>query len=167
MTNDWTEDKARFGRLGWLLQPGFWPVAIYRFGRWTICAPRLIRPFVHGMYFSAYSVSRLIYGIDIPRSAKIGPGLMIHHFGGIIVHPQAQIGRDCTLRHGVTIGVRRDGGVPPRLGDRIVLGAYAQILGDITVGDGAEIGAMSLVISDVPPGAIAVGIPARIVRLAS
>jgi serine O-acetyltransferase len=67
------------------------------------------------------------------------------------------------LRQGVTIGNLKLDGPVPRLGNRVNVGAYAQILGDITIGDDAQIGAMSVVLSDVPPGATAVGIPARVI----
>lgn len=145
------------------MQPSYWAVGVYRFGRWTKTASRLVRPVVHGLYFAAYSLIRLVTGIDIPRSAVIGPGLLIHHFGGIIVHPQSVIGADCILRHGVTIGARGVSG-PPRIGDGVTIGAYAQILGSISVGDSATIGAMAVVIKDVPAGSTVVGNPARIVR---
>src|SRR4051794_24142593 len=114
---DWAADRVGYGKHGWLIQPSFWAVAAYRFGRRTMTAPAAVRPVVHALYFLAYSVVRLATGIDIPRSVQIGPGLMIHHFGGVIVHPQARIGAGCTLRHGVTIGVRRADGLPPSIGD--------------------------------------------------
>lgn len=160
----WRSDRERYGKQAWLIQPSYWAVAAFRFGRWTLTAPALLRPGLHGVYFVAYSISRLLTGIDIPRSVEIGPGLMIHHFGGVIIHPQAKIGANCTMRHGLTIGVRRDGELPPTIGDNVVFGAYAQVLGQILVDDGAQIGAMSLVLSDVPAGGTAIGIPARVIR---
>ncbi|MGG6380032.1 serine O-acetyltransferase [Paenarthrobacter sp. NEAU-H11] len=87
---------------------------------------------------------------------------MIHHFGGIIIHPSSVIGAHCVLRHGVTIGARDKSG-PPTLGDNVVVGAYAQLLGSIHIGDGARIGAMAVVLHDVPTGATVVGNPARII----
>ncbi len=78
----------------------------------------------------------------------------------------ARIGARCTLRQGVTIGNRRDGGPVPVLEDDVDLGAYAQILGGVRVGRGAKVGALSVVLDDVPPGAVAVGSPARIVERA-
>ena len=74
------------------------------------------------------------------------------------------IGANCTLRQGVTIGNRHDGGPSPVLEDDVELGAYAQVLGGVRVGRGAKVGAMSVVLRDVPPGAVAVGIPARIIE---
>lgn len=154
-------DLPRYGPHPFLLQPAIWAVAVYRFGRFTRAAPRLLRPALHALYFVAYSHVRLITGIDIPRSTRIGPGLLIHHFGGIIIHPAARIGANCTLRHGVTIGARTDTGAPV-IGHGVALGAYAQILGDVTIGDRASIGAMAVVLINVPEGARAVGNPARL-----
>ena len=159
----WAIDKALYGPHPWLLQPALWAVATYRFGRWTIHAPRSIRKVVHALYFCAYSFVRLATGIDIPRSARFGPGLLIHHFGGIIVHPGARVGAYCTMRHGVTIGARANTGAPS-IGDGVRIGAYAQILGDVTVGDRASIGALTMVLKDVPDDAVMVGIPARAIE---
>ena len=165
--SDWKSDRIRYGRNAWIVQPSYWAVAIYRFGRWTRQAPRIVAPALHGLYFVSYSAVRLTTGIDIPRSVEIGPGLLIHHFGGIIIHPQAKVGARCVLRQGVTIGSRRDGERPPTLGDDVEIGAYAQILGDIVIGNGARIGALTLVLKNVKPGSTVVGIPARTVTRTS
>lgn len=161
--SDWAIDRPLYGRHGWLLQPAYWAVAIYRFGRWTLTAPKLLRPISHAVYLVAYLGVRLQTGIDIPRSAKFGPGLMIHHFGGIIIHPGSVVGSRCVMRHGVTIGAKEGTGAPT-LGDDVRLGAYAQILGDVRIGSGASVGAMSVVLSDVSAGETVVGIPARPVK---
>jgi serine O-acetyltransferase len=92
----------------------------------------------------------------------VGPGLRIHHFGAVVVHPDARIGARCTLRQGVTVGERRDGGGAPVIGDDVTLGAHAHVLGAIQIGDGARIGAMALVIEDVPAGATVVAPAARV-----
>jgi serine O-acetyltransferase len=159
--DDWTADRRRYGPKAWLLQPSLWAVSVYRFGRWTRMAPLPFRAPAHALYFAAYSVVRLLTGIDIPRSVSIGRGLMIHHFGGIIVNPQVEIGSMCTMRHGVTIGKKHDDGGVPTIGNGVSIGAYAQILGDVKVGDNAVIGALSVVLHDVPDGATVVGSPAR------
>jgi serine O-acetyltransferase len=114
------------------------------------------------LYFAAYSVVRLITGIDIPRTVEIGPGLLIHHFGGITIHPQAKIGSYCEMRQGTTIGLRDESAGPPQIGDHVFIGAYAQILGDISIANHAKIGALALVLKDVPAGKTAVGVPARV-----
>ena len=101
-------------------------------------------------------------GVSFTKAADIGPGFRIYHFGNIFIHSDSKIGANCTLRHGVTIGNKHEGGPTPILEDDVNVGAYAQILGGIRIGKGARIGALSLVLQDVPAGATAVGIPARI-----
>lgn len=155
-------ERALYGKHPWLLQPSYWAIRVYRFGRSTVGRRSPASKVQHLIYFVLYSLVRLATGIDIPRSADIGPRLMIHHFGGVIIHPRAKLGSDCVLRHGVTIGERREGGGTPVIGDRVVFGAYAQVLGAVHVGDGARLGSLSVVLRDVPAGATAVGIPAAI-----
>jgi serine O-acetyltransferase len=104
-----------------------------------------------------------VTGISLPKSCAIGKGLRIWHFGGIFINPDAVIGENCTLRQGVTIGNRHEDGGSPVLGDEVDLGAYAQILGEVRVGNRCRIGAMAVVLTNIPDGATAVGLPARIV----
>jgi serine O-acetyltransferase len=110
-----------------------------------------------------YRIVETLTGISIPKSVEIGPGLKIHHFGNIFLHKDAKLGANCTLRQGVTIGNRRENGPVPMLEDDVELGAYAQVLGDVKIGKGAKIGAMSVVLCDVPAGATAIGIPAKVI----
>jgi serine O-acetyltransferase len=102
----------------------------------------------------------IITGISIPAPAKIGKGLRIHHFGGIIIHSAAVIGEFCTVYHGVTLGDRGGWGGAPRVGDRVVIGAGAKLIGEIVIGDDCVIGANAVVNTSVPAGHIAVGVPA-------
>ncbi len=139
-----------------------WAVAVYRFGRAAEVQPQPLRWLAGRLYWPVYRLVETLTGISLPKAATIGPGLRIHHFGGIVIHPDAVIGAGCTMRHGVTVGERVEGGPAPVVEDGVDIGAYAQILGDITIGHGARIGAMSVVLADVPPGAAAVGNPARI-----
>ena len=108
---------------------------------------------------------RWLTGIEIHPGASIGRRVFIDHGMGVVIGETAEIGDDCTLYHGVTLGgvkwdrVKRH----PTLGRKVVVGAGAKILGPILVGDGAKIGSNAVVVRDVPAGATAVGIPARIV----
>jgi serine O-acetyltransferase len=115
------------------------------------------------VYWVLFRLVETLTGITLPKSAAIGPGLRIWHFGNIFIHPDASIGSNCTLRQGTTIGNRHEGGPVPVIGNDVEFGAYAQVLGKVVVGDHCKIGAMSVVLHDVPSGATAVGIPARIV----
>ena len=161
----WNADLLRYPKRPWLKEQSIYAIAVYRFGQ------RLDRRrngwFKRGLtpiYWLAFRVVETVTGISLPKSARIGPGLKIWHFGNIFVHPDAVLGSSGTLRQGVTIGNRHDDGAVPRLGNDVEVGAYAQILGDIEVGHGAKIGAMSVVLKSVPSRAVAVGNPARIIE---
>ena len=107
---------------------------------------------------------RWLTGIEIHPGATIGRRVFIDHGMGVVIGETAEIGDDCTLYHGVTLGGTswKAGKRHPTLGKGVVIGAGAKILGPILVGDGAKIGSNAVVVRDVPPGATAVGIPARI-----
>jgi len=102
----------------------------------------------------------VVTGADIPTNCRIEGGLLLPHPNGIVIHPDARIGPNCLVFQQVTIGVAR-GGVP-RIEGHVDIGAGAKVLGPITVGAHARIGANAVVVSDVPPGATVVGIPARV-----
>src|SRR4029077_3967609 len=103
-------------------------------------------------------------GISIPAEATIGKGLRIHHFGGIIVHSTTVVGECCTIYHGVTLGDRGGWGGAPRVGNRVLIGAGAKLIGGIVIGDDCVIGANAVVHTSVPAGHIAVGVPAVVKR---
>ena len=108
---------------------------------------------------------RWLTGIEIHPGATIGRRVFIDHGMGVVIGETAVIGDDCTLYHGVTLGGTswNKGKRHPTLEPGVVIGAGAKVLGPITVGKGAKIGSNAVVVRDVPPGAVAVGIPARIV----
>lgn len=163
---EWQADLRRYGLCRpFLKEQSIWAVAVYRFGRRLAARraglrTRLLTP----LYWLAFRVVETTVGISLPRTAAIGGGLRVWHFGGIFVHPDAVIGRNCTLRQGVTIGNRHADGPAPVVGDDVEFGAYAQVLGGVRIGHGCRIGALSVVLCDVPDGATAVGSPARIVE---
>ena len=160
---DWQADLRRYPRRPFLKEQSAWALWVYRFGRRNDRRRGLVHWLGDRFYWLAYRVTETLTGISIPKSVEIGPGLRIYHFGNIFVHKDAKIGANCTIRQGVTIGNRHDGGPVPVLEDDVELGAYSQILGGVRIGRGAKIGAMSVVLNDVPGGATAVGIPARVV----
>src|SRR5450432_1665154 len=110
-------------------------------------------------------ISRWLTGIEIHPGAQIGRRFFIDHGMGVVIGETAEIGDDCTLYHGVTLGGTswNAGKRHPTLGRGVVLGAGAKVLGPILVGDHAKIGSNAVVVRNVPAGATAVGIPARIV----
>jgi len=102
----------------------------------------------------------IVTGADIPLNSQLGGGLLLPHPNGIVIHPKATIGPNCLLFQQVTLGTRGGRGVP-RLGCGVDVGAGARILGDVSIGDYAIIGANAVVLQDVAPGEIVAGIPAK------
>jgi serine O-acetyltransferase len=162
---DWQADLQRYPHpRPFLKEQSLWAVWVYRFGRRLDNRPDgLLKRVLTPVYWLLFRVMETLLGISLPKSAVIGPGLRIWHFGGVFIHPDVRIGENCTLRQGVTIGNRIDGGPVPLVGDNVEFGAYAQVLGGIRIGNDCKIGAMSVVLDDVPDGATAVGVPARII----
>ena len=110
------------------------------------------------------TIARVLTGIEIHPAARIGRRCFIDHGMGVVIGETAEVGDDCTLYHGVTLGgtTWQQGKRHPTLGNNVVVGAGAKVLGPITVGEGAKVGSNAVVTRDVPAGATAVGIPARI-----
>jgi serine O-acetyltransferase len=109
-------------------------------------------------------VSRFLTGIEIHPAARIGPGLFIDHGMGVVIGETAEVGENVTLLQGVTLGgtsLRREKR-HPTLGDNVVVGAGAKIIGAFTIGDGSRIGAGSVVVREVPPNSVVVGVPGRV-----
>src|SRR5499425_1448219 len=155
-------DRDPAARTAWEVvtcYPGFHALQMHRLSHWM---------WRIGLRWPARWTSHLARwwtGIEIHPGATIGRRVFIDHGMGIVIGETAEIGDDCTLYHGVTLGgvkwerVKRH----PTLGRKVVIGAGAKILGPVLVGDGAKIGSNAVVVRDVPAGATAVGIPARIV----
>jgi serine O-acetyltransferase len=111
------------------------------------------------------SQSSRIFGVDIHPAARIGRGLMFDHATGIVVGETAVIGDHCSLLHGVTLGGsgKESGDRHPKIGDNVMIGAGAKVLGNISVGNCCRVAAGSVVLQDVPPQSTVAGVPARIV----
>jgi serine O-acetyltransferase len=112
-------------------------------------------------------VTRSITGVEIHPAAEIGPEFFIDHGSGVVVGETAQVGRRVTLYQGVTLGGTgfQPGKRHPTLGDNVTVGSGAKLLGPISVGDGAKIGANTVVVEDVPPGSTVVGNPGHPVKV--
>ena len=109
-------------------------------------------------------LARWLTGIEIHPGARIGRRLFIDHGMGVVIGETTVIGDDCILFHGSTLGGRsmRRGKRHPTLGDRVLVGAGAKVLGPVWVGDDAQVGANAVVTKDIPNGCVAVGVPARV-----
>ena len=139
--------------------PGFHALLIHRFAHrlWRIRMRWLARFVSH--------CSRFLTGIEIHPGAKIGRRVFIDHGMGVVIGETAELGDDCTLYHGVTLGgtTWNKGKRHPTLMPGVVIGAGAKVLGPIVIGEGAKIGSNAVVVKDVPAGATALGIPARVI----
>ncbi|MEK6773327.1 MAG: serine O-acetyltransferase [Bdellovibrionota bacterium] len=124
--------------------------------------------YLDGLYFLARfvsEVSRLLTGIEIHPGAKIGKRLVIDHGMGVVIGETSEVGDDCIIFHGVTLGGMKFDPVVrhPKIGNKVLIGAGAKVLGPIKIGDGAKIGANSVVIKDVTPNSVVSGIPAQVI----
>lgn len=153
-----TRDPAAKSRLEIIFcYPGFHAMLFYRLGN------KLWR---HGFRFFGRLVShigRMLTGIEIHPGATIGRRFFIDHGMGVVIGETAKIGNDVTIYHDVTLGGTSwvDGIRHPQLGDNVIVGAGAQLLGPIQVGNGARIGSNAVVVKDVPASATMVGVPAH------
>ena len=151
-----------------LLYPGVRAVRSHRVAHWC---------YNHKLYFLARLISqrsRHRTGIEIHPGAKIGRRLVIDHGMGIVIGETAEIGDDCLIFHGVTLGgtgktlggTGKDVGKRhPTIGNNVLIGAGAKVLGPFKVGDNSRVAANSVVLSEIPPNSTAVGVPARIIRI--
>lgn len=142
-----------------LCYPGLHAIWLHRiahklYKRGWVLLPRLINTF-----------SRFLTGIDIHPGAQLGPGLFIDHGMGLVIGETAEIGANVTLYQGVTLGGtgKEKSKRHPTIGDNVVVASGAKVLGSFTVGDNAKIGSGSVVLHEVPPNSVVVGIPGRVV----
>jgi serine O-acetyltransferase len=139
--------------------PGFHAVLFYRISHWF---------WIHKMYFPGRLIShigRFFTGIEIHPGAVIGRRFFIDHGMGVVIGETSEIGDNVTIYHGVTLGgttwkkIKRH----PTIGNNVVIGTGAKVLGPVKVGDNTKIGANSVVVSEIPPNSIVVGIPGKVV----
>lgn len=155
---DWSRERCR----RWWDPPRQLLSSIRSYHRWQrrgglVAAVGSIACVLRYRFWSAVS------GTDIPLNCRLGGGLNLPHPNGVVIHPDATIGVNCTIFQQVTIGFGGPRPGLPTIGGHVDIGAGAKILGGVTIGDHARIGANAVVLDDVPAGASAVGIPARIV----
>ena len=145
--------------------PGFWAVTAYRLGRGLAgCPIPLFRHLLLLLYYlTAFPWTRLVLGIEIPLSCDIGPGLTIWHYGGIILGGGLTAGHHLSLNAGIMIGRKEHNGDICRIGDQVTIHAHSVVLCR-SIGDGAVVGAGSVVTKDVPAHCTVAGNPARIIQ---
>lgn len=143
-----------------VMHPRWRALLMFRFAQ-RLYPRRLTRP------IAVYLTARVMRACaaELHPAARIGPGLLLMHTVGLVVGSDVVAGERLVLHQGVTLGDRRPGHGQPRLGDDVLVGAGAQILGPIHIGHGAVIAAGSVVLEDVPVGATVAGVPARVTRM--
>jgi len=157
-----TYDLTEGGRVRRVVEclraPGVQAVAVFRLGQWLRTQPTLVRVFLEPAYVVLNGLIQAMWGIELPRSTSVGPGLYIGHFGGITISRHAKIGMRCSISQNVTIGVSGQGekGGAPVIGDDVYIGPGARLFGKITIGDNAKIGANAVIHRDIPPNAVAI-----------
>lgn len=136
------------------------PLTLYRIARWlhlrgVPLLPQLLK-----------ALNRVVWGVVLPHTAEIGRGVLLSYQGlGTVIHRRSRIGNGVTIGTGVTIGGRSGHLDVPVIGDGAMIGSGAKILGPVQIGRFASIGANAVVLSDVPDYGVAVGVPARVVKL--
>ena len=149
-----------------LLSQGFWAVFWHRFGNWRMgIRPRILRMPFSALYTLGAKCCEWFGGICLPYTVKLGRRVKLEHFGGMILVAES-IGDDVIIRQNTTFGIARIDGPHdrPRIGNRVDIGAGAVIIGGVSIGDDAVIGANAVVNRDAPAGAVMVGIPARQIK---
>ncbi len=144
---------------------GIWATFVYRLGR-SLRSRRslpLVGPLAWFVFRALETLVRLATGIRLDVEATIGPGFYVGHYGSICVGPGARIGRNSSIGQMCLVAASGDGGRAPIVGERVYLGPGCKVLGAITVGDGAAVGANSVVVADVPGNGVVIGVPARVI----
>jgi len=144
--------------IGCFRSPGVHAVIVFRFGKWLKDRNIFLRIFFEPIYLFLYHRVRSKWGIEIPRSAEIGEGLYIGHYGGIIISGSATIGKNVNISQQIVIGISGQGekiGVPT-IGDNVYIAPGVKIFGKISIGNNVKIGANAVIFKDIPDNAIVV-----------
>ena len=148
-----------------LFEISLWAIAVFRFGKW-IQRVRFgpLRWPLTLLYFFSYKITEILSGIRISSESEIGPGLVIHNFGGVLI--KGTIGKNCTVVQGAQIVSRADGQSRgwPTLGDNVFVGSGAKILGSVKIGSNSRIGANAVVMKDIPENSLVMPPECKVIR---
>ena len=165
-----TEDASGVNKFIYMFftNPSLWVIISYRFGRWIRNEFNIfiIKSLLKLFTMPIHQILCLLTGIQIPFETKIGKGFYIGHYGMLVIHGDAVIGDYCDISAGVVIGTSGRGenrGIP-LIGNYVYIGVGAKVIGKITIGNSAAIGANAVVTKDVPENAVVAGIPAKIIN---
>jgi serine O-acetyltransferase len=142
-----------------------WALVVYRFGRWSMQQKFPPWRWLTSKIYGVLNIfSEIVTGTNMDRNVQVGKGFHLIHPENVRIAAEVVIGERVGIMHGVTIATNMFPGVPV-IGNDVFIGAYATVIGKIKIGDGARIAANTLVISDVPAGTTAIGVPAKIMRV--
>lgn len=164
-----TYDFARGSKLkktlSCLRSPGVHAVVVLRFGQWLRKKGLLLRILLTPFYVVGHYFVATRWGIDIARDVKIGAGLYIGHFGGIIIGANVEMGINATISQGVTLGVagQAEKRGSPRIGDNVYIAPGAKVFGQIQIGDNVKIGANAVIFKDIPSNSVCVLSPGFVI----
>jgi serine O-acetyltransferase len=147
-------------------EQGFWAIAVHRFGNWRMGFPKPLRAPMTLLFRFLTKWVEWTCGISLPYTVRLGRRVRIWHHGGMILNARS-IGDDVHIRQNTTFGLTgkdQPGEAIPTIEDRVDLGCNVCVAGAVTIGHDSRIGANTLVIHDIPPGAVAAGVPARIIK---
>jgi len=148
-----------------LSSPGFWALAVHRFGNWRMSVPsKILRAPLTAVYSTAFQAVRSVWGIDVSYVVKVGRRVRFDHHGALMIGA-VSVGDDVIFRHSATVGVlqRNANDDKPVIGDRVEIGPRACIVGNVTIGSDTVIGPNTVVPANIPPGSTILGVPGRIV----
>jgi serine O-acetyltransferase len=159
----WREDLRTHS--GKAFEQGFWAIAVHRFGNWRMGLPKILRMPCTLVYRCLFRWVEWTCGITLPYTVRVGRRVRIWHHSGMVLHAQS-IGDDVHIRQNTTFGIARREQLHslPVIEDRVDIGCGVVILGSVTVGHDSVIGANAVVLQDVPPHSVAVGVPAKVVK---
>ena len=165
--NFWSLIKEDFNTHECRPVQGFWVLALHRFGNWRMGINKqyLRLPFSI-LYKFLFPFTEIFCGINLPYSVKVGRRVKLEHFGGMLLSPR-EIGNDVTIRQNTTIGLAKKSqlNAKPIIEDRVDIGCGVAILGQVIIGHDSVIGANAAVVSDIPPFSLAVGVPAKVIKV--
>lgn len=150
-----------------LIHPSFKVTFWFRIGSY-LKEKKYIFKFLYLIVYIIHRHNKYVTGIELPMGTKIGKGLVFSHYSCIFINSGSLIGEKCTIFQGVTIGSIRGGGEKggsPRIGNQVVIGPGAKLIGNITIGNNVFIGANAVVVSNIPDNAVVGGIPAKILNM--
>lgn len=166
MFDNLRRDRVRYAPPGaWVTHPGFWIVAVYRFGVWSHGLPSAFLRIPAVILYRLVKLPLVVFSVHLwagRHGAKIGPGFCLIHPSNVSIGRHVEIGEDCLIFNDVTLGTGTIGGTP-KLGNGIDVYVGARILGGITIGDGSMVGANCVVTRDVPAGSVVLSAASRVI----